>query len=209
MEVIIPLIFILMIILIAGNYAGDYYKSQSIDDRRIVALESNQKIIFADLKTIQENNEARSADIKNLDYLFSGEIDALQNITKTLQKEILKNRVELRLAPQGSGSTVPGDITVPSQTPFLTLSIEKTEWLAGSTIIFTGTGIPEEIIVINMFKAGGCGQQDICSLWVKVDNNSNFRIEFETFFDDPIGTWKAYVKQGDLRSETIEFEVTK
>lgn len=190
--------------LVLMNFAGDYNESQNLDEAQIQANKDNIKIILDNQKSMKEGIESqatKSAGIAN-------NVTDIQETLEQHQKEIIKNREELRLARQGA-AIPPQDATVPAQTPFLTLSIEKTEWLVGSTIIFTGTGIPDEIVIINVFKAGSCGQQDICSVWVTVDNNSNFKIEFETSFDDRVGTWKAYVRQGDLRSETITFEVTQ
>lgn len=105
--------------------------------------------------------------------------------------------------------SVPSPSPTPSTpfAPLVTLKIAKTEYGLGQTLIFTGSGPAGDTAILTVVKAGGCGQNDICSEWQKIDNNGSFRIDFPTKFDDTAGTWKAYVRVGKLQSDTITFEI--
>jgi len=110
--------------------------------------------------------------------------------------------------PQASNVVNTGSSVI-SNTPFLTLKIDKTSYIPGETIVFSGTANPDSTVIINIQKFGGCGQQDVCAAWVTADRNGVFELRFETEFDDPVGAWKAYVKAGEDRSDTIVFEVAE
>jgi len=128
---------------------------------------------------------------------------------KKNKDEITAVKVDIKNKfPQASDVTDTGSSVI-SNTPFLTLTIDKTSYIPGETIVFTGTANPDTTVIINIQKYGGCSAKDICAAWVMADKNGQFRLEFETEFDDPVGAWKAYVKVGEDRSQTIVFEVAK
>jgi len=133
-------------------------------------------------------------------------------IENTVETEKNKNaitdvKVDIKSKfPEGQDVANPGT-SVGSTTPILTLKINKSTFIPGETIVFSGTGYPDSTVIINIQKYGGCGQNDICAAWTTVDRNGSFELRFETEFDDPVGAWKAYVKAGEDRSATIVFEV--
>lgn len=183
------------------NYAGDYNKSQDIDLDD--ALEG-----YAKSEWVKEWGNWK------LDNEVHIRIDKLNETNIKFYKDEDKNRealADLRLFVINS---LKESETVPSQSPTfnpavktLTLKIAKSEWGLGQTLVFTGSGVPGTTAILNVIKFGGCGQNDICSDWQKIDNNGSFRIEFPTAFDDSPGTWRAYVRVGDLSSDTITFEI--
>ncbi len=136
-----------------------------------------------------------------------------ENVTEnTIETQKNKNaitaiKVDIKNKFPVGGSVDDPGTSVIANTPFLTLRIDKLSYIPGETIVFTGTGNPDSTVIINLQKYGGCGQEDICAAWTTVDRNGNFELRFETEFDDPVGAWKAYVKSGEDRSETIVFEV--
>jgi len=128
---------------------------------------------------------------------------------KDLNREAIAELRLFVLRELKEAETVPSTSpTFPSPfTPLLTLTISKTEWGLGQTLIFSGSGTPGSTVLLTVVKSGGCGQNDICSDWAKIDNNGSYRIDFPTKFDDIPGTWQAYVRVGKIQSDTITFEI--
>jgi len=195
--IIIAALFVLGIGL-GTNYAGDYNKSQDID-----------------LSDYATSDWVKEWGNWKLDNEIHPRIDTLNDTSvkfyadKDLNREAIADLRLFVIKQIPKSETVPSPSPTPS-TPFapvLTLTIQKTEYGLGQTLIFSGSGVPGTTAILNVIKAGGCGQNDVCSDWAKIDNNGSYRIEFPTEFNDTPGTWRAYVRVGDLRSETVTFEV--
>jgi len=188
-----------LLFLVVLNYVGDYNGSQEETDLTDYAQSEwvkewvNWKLDNEVYPVIQELNSTTFRIYQD----------------KDLNKEAI---AELRLfvikqIPATTPITSPDPIIPKPFAPLLTLSISKSEWGLGQTLIFTGSGPAGDTAILTVVKAGGCGQADICSEWQKIDNNGSFRIDFPTKFDDTPGTWKAYVRVGKLQSDTITFEI--
>jgi len=187
-----------LLFLLALNYAGDYNNSQEVD-----------------LTDYAKSEWVKEWGNWKLDNEVHPRIDKLNTTAIKFYADEDKNRealAELRLfvikqIPDTTPTTSPDPIIPKPFAPLLTLSISKSEWGLGQTLIFTGSGPAGETAILTVVKSGGCGQNDICSEWQKIDNNGSFRIDFPTKFDDIPGTWKAYVRVGKLQSDTITFEI--
>lgn len=149
-------------------------------------------------------------------YLFN-------NYTKTIIDPIQKDVTELRddvKLNKGQIVGIKNDIknkfpqaseveeeeqTAISETPFLTLTMEKSEWTLGATIVFTGTATPHDLVSITVklpdrtLLYGQVVPADII--------NGSYRIEIETEFDQPAGFWTVFAKQGKEQSTTLTFKV--
>ena len=211
-----PLIFygiILAFVVLTGiNFAGDY--TRSTDAKFIVeTVTNNQGVIgYLDKDTVKEAHDNIKAGIeKQAANLVKINTTVTENKAtgKANKDEITTTKLDIKNKfPQAADVDITSS-SVGANTPFLTLTIDKTSYLPGETIIFTGTANPDATVIINLQKYGGCGRDDVCAAWTTVDKNGNFYLEFETEFDDPEGAWKAYVKEGQNRSQTIVFEVAK
>lgn len=194
-------LFIGLAFLVTLNYVGDYNGSQDKEEFKI-----------KDYATI---NFVREWVNWKLDNEVHPNIQELNSTTLKIYTDKDRNReaiADLRLfvlRELKESETVPPQSPTPSTpfAPLVTLTVAKTEYGLGQTLIFSGSGVPGTTAILNVIKAGGCGQNDNCSEWAKIDNNGSYRIEFPTEFDDTPGLWRAYVRVGDLRSETVTFDV--
>lgn len=210
--IIAPYIFSLMIILVAINYAGDYTWNKETPTETTLCYKDAECV-----KWLNKNYRSEAEWNKTLTSLTktftrqANETSLFKAATKQTLKEFkleivnIKDNMDKKFPAEAVGPDE--SQTAIAQTPFLTLSIGKSIWNLGSTLVFTGTGTPGETVILNVVKFGGCGANDHCSEWKKVNQHGNFMIEFETEFDDLAGAWKAFVRAGDLESETITFEM--
>ncbi len=197
----IYLLFILIsisLIFTIVNYAGDYTKRQEVD-----------LIDYARSEWVKEwvnwklDNEVHPViqELNSTTFRIYQDKDSNREAIADLRLFVIKEMRTSELVPS------PSPTPVTPFAPLLTLSISKSEWGLGQTLIFTGSGPAGETAILTVVKSGGCGQADICSEWKKIDNNGSFRIDFPTKFDDTAGIWKAYVRVGKLQSDTITFEI--
>lgn len=116
-------------------------------------------------------------------------------ITKT--KRDIKNKF-----PQGANVPDEGQ-TTGATTPFLTLTMDKTEFLAGEIIQFRGMAIPTHSIQITLKLPDRTLEPIVISKTDIVDGQ--YTAEFQTKFDSPKGTWTAYARQLGDQTNTISF----
>jgi len=115
-------------------------------------------------------------------------------------KEDIKNKF-----PQAS-AVEEEEQTAISETPFLTLTMEKSEWTLGATLIFIGTATPHDLVSLTVklpdrtLLYGQAVPNEII--------NGSYRIEIETELDHLPGTWTVFAKQGKEQSTTLTFIVT-
>ena len=196
-------LFTIVLFLVVLNYVGDYNGSRD-QDHEEVELEG-----YALSDWVKEwvnwklDNEVHTViqELNSTTLRIYQDKDQNREAIAELRLFVIKEMREPEAVPP------PAPTSIPKFTPLVTLTISKIEWGLGQTIIFSGSGTPGETAILNVIKAGGCGQKDVCSDWQKIDNNGSFRIEFPIMFDETPGVWSAYVRVGDLRSDTITFEV--
>ena len=145
----------------------------------------------------------------NDNYISEGELNSTKKEIKSYAKlnkdsivaikEDIKNKF-----PQAS-TVEQEQQTVISDTPFLTLTIEKSEWTLGATLVFTGTANIHDLVSITvklpdrkLLHGDALPSQII---------DGTYRIEVETELDHAPGTWTAYAKQGKEQSKTLNFKV--
>jgi len=121
------------------------------------------------------------------------------------QNEIVKIKNDIRNKFPQAANVEEEEQTAISETPFLTLTIEKTEWLLGDILVFTGAAHPSDLVSITIklpdrtLLQGTALPGDIV--------NGMYRIEIATHFDHAPGTWTVFAKQGREQSTTLIFKV--
>ncbi len=123
----------------------------------------------------------------------------------TFQNEIVKIKNDIRSkfpqassVPQESQSAIAG-------TPFLTLKMDKIEFVLGDKIIFRGNAQPDDAIIITIKLADRTTVQHPISKTAII--NGQYSTEFQTSFDDAPGTWTAYARQTGDTTKTLSFKV--
>jgi len=121
------------------------------------------------------------------------------------QTEIVKIKNDIRNKFPQASPVDQEEQTAIAETPFLTLTIEKTEWLLGDTLVFTGTALPNDLVSITvklpdrtLLTASAVPNEIV---------NGMYRIEIATSFDHAPGTWTVFAKQGKEQSKTLFFNV--
>ena len=203
---IVPMAMALIAIAVSIGFALD-----ASDNPQVQANKDNITILFdfKDGQVILNQEVLNKAGNNTADIVLVNQTAEANKVTgKANKDEITATKLDIKNKfPKASDVENTGSSVI-SNTPFLTLAIDKTSYIPGETITFTGTANPGQTVFVNVQKFGGCGRDDVCSAWAKVDVNGNFEILFYTEFDDPEGAWKAYAKEGaDNRSQTIVFEV--
>jgi len=141
--------------------------------------------------------------------ILKTELQLFQNQTDdtftVFQNEIVKIKNDIRNKfPQGSPVEKEEQETI-ATTPFLTLKMDQTEFLLGEIITFTGIASPNYPIMITIKLADRTLESVPVS---KTDIiNGEYSVEFQTSFDDPIGTWQVYARQLGDQTKTITFKV--
>jgi len=121
------------------------------------------------------------------------------------QNEIVKIKNDIRNKFPQASETEEEEQTAIAETPFLTLTMEKSEWLLGDTLVFTGTAHPNDLLSITVklpdrtLLYGQAVPTEII--------NGSYRIEIVTDFDQPAGFWTVFAKQGKEQSKTLTFKV--
>ncbi len=145
----------------------------------------------------------------NDNYISERELNATKKEIKayaTLNKDsivAIKEDIKSKF-PQAS-TVEEEEQTAISQTPFLTLTMEKSEWTVGATLIFTGTATPHDLVSITVklpdrtLLYGQAVPADII--------NGVYRIEVITELDHVAGFWTVFAKQGKEQSATLTFKV--
>jgi len=121
------------------------------------------------------------------------------------QNEIVKIKNDIRNKFPQASDVEQEQQTVISGTPFLTLTIEKTEWTLGETLVFTGTANPHDLVSITVKQPNRMllHGQALPSQII----NGMYKIEVETEFDHTPGAWYVFAKQGKEQSDTLVFKV--
>lgn len=119
--------------------------------------------------------------------------------------EITKNKLDIKKKfPQGSAVEEEPQSVI-ADTPFLTLKMDKTEFLLGEKIIFRGNAHPNDPVLITIKRADRTLEQHAVSKTEII--NGQYVTEFPTRFDDIPGTWSAYARQGSDQTKTLTFKV--
>jgi len=161
--------------------------------------------ILVDIQALTEQNKIIFDAVTKQAYLTS----ELRNETKQtfdlFQNEIVKIKNDIRNKFPQASIVEQEEQTAISETPFLTLTMEKTEWILGDTLVFTGAAHPSDLVSITIKLPDRTLLQGTALPGEIV--NGMYRIEIATNFDHAPGTWTVFAKQGREQSTTLIFKV--
>jgi len=145
----------------------------------------------------------------NDNYISENELNKTKDDIKEkfdlFQTEIVKIKNDIRNKFPQASTVEQEEQTAIAETPFLTLTMEKTEWLLGDTLVFTGTAHPSDLVSVTIklpdriLLTGSALPNEIV--------NGMYTIEIATSFDHTPGTWYVFAKQGKEQSDTLIFKV--
>jgi len=92
-----------------------------------------------------------------------------------------------------------------ASTPFLTLKMDKTEFVLGNVVFFTGTATPNNPIFITVKDS----ERVLTAIPVSKTEiiNGAYIANYTLRLDDPIGVWEVYARQVSEQTRTITFTV--
>jgi len=137
-------------------------------------------------------------DISELTNKTNDKFVIFQNEIVKIKNDIKNKFPQASSVPQESQSVIAG-------TPFLTLKMDKSEFVLGDKIIFRGTAQPNDAIIITIKLADRTTQQHPISKTEII--NGQYVTEYQTSFDDAPGTWTAYARQTGDTTKTLSFKV--
>jgi len=161
--------------------------------------------LIVELDEIGKTNNKLIGLIFDLENNMESNQTAIYEKFDLFQNEIVKIKNDIRNKFPQASTVEQEEQTVISETPFLTLTIEKTEWLLGDILVFTGAAHPSDLVSITIklpdrtLLQGTALPSDIV--------NGMYRIEIATSFDHSPGTWVVFAKQAREQSNTITFKV--
>ena len=145
----------------------------------------------------------------NDNYISEGELNKTKNDIETkfdtFQNEIVKIKIDIKNKFPQASDVETQEQTSTSSTPFLTLTMDQTEFLVGEVITFRGMATPTQAVIITLklpdrtLEAIGVSKEAII--------NGEYTAEFQTKFDSPLGTWQVYARQLDDQTKTLTFTV--
>lgn len=107
--------------------------------------------------------------------------------------------------PQASDVINEGQESTTLTSPFLTLKMDKTEFVLGNTIIFRGTAHPSGSVQITLKLPDRSLVPIVISRDMIVD--ASYITNYTLRLDDPVGTWQAYARQLSDQTRTLTFKV--
>ncbi len=145
----------------------------------------------------------------NDNYISENELNKTNDDIKaeflTFKNEIVKIKNDIKNKFPQASTVEDEEKTVIAGTPFLTLQIDKTEFVLGESITFRGTAHPSDAVLITIKRADRSLDQHAVSKTEII--NGQYVTEFPTSFDDVPGTWSAYARQGSEQTKTLTFKV--
>lgn len=147
-------------------------------------------------KTHEEVLQKQAYDVSELRNDTDVKFDLFQNEIVKIKNDI-KNKF-----PQAS-DVITTEQTSISSTPFLTLTMNKSEFLLGETITFRGMATPTHAVIITIklpdraLESVAVSKTDII--------NGEWIAEYPTRFDSPKGTYQVYARQLDDQTKTLTF----
>jgi len=189
-------------IAVIGLFLGAFalVSVQGAYDQRDVKLEQTVNGILLDVESLKEVAKTHEEAIQSQAFDTSKLRNQTEANYEQLKDEIVKNRKEIRsthpIVPlPDSGEQVQDDL-------FLTFVIEKTKWIQGDTIAFSGIAQPNSLVSVTANTSGVSMKGSTVS-----DEIGRYVIDIRTEFDIQIGIWTAFARSGNDQSPTLKFEI--
>lgn len=194
-------IFYLLFIAVIIGLGVVSYQAVDLVDPQIQANRDNINFLIDQSGTIQEaliKQSLRSANNTDL-------IGELEDYDQIITTQIGNIRLDIKNKfPMGSSIPDQGS-TSGSSTPFLTLTMDKTEFVLGNVVIFTGTANLNDPVFLTLKLPDRSLDSLAISKAQLIDGT--FSANFTLRLDDPIGTWQVYARQVSEQTKTITFTV--
>jgi len=179
------------------------------DQKRDVKLELTVNGLLNDTKTLKENQSLFSQALGNTINRSANNTDriiVLENYDDTITSEI--GKINTKIKDKFPGTTSPPDEGQSTQsTPaFLTLNMDKTEYVLGNTVTFYGMAKPNIPVILTLKLPDRTLESLAASRTTIIDGqwSTNFTLRL----DDPLGTWQVYARQGATdQTKTLSFTV--
>jgi len=174
---------------------------QVSEDPQIQANQDNIGFLIETDKTLQEaimkqtirtvENADAVTELENYDEIITTQIGNI--------RQDIKNKFPMASNVPDQGSTSG------ASTPFLTLKMDKTEFVLGNIVIFTGTATPNNPIFITVKDS----ERVLTAIPVSKTEiiNGAYIANYTLRLDDPIGVWEVYARQVSEQTKTITFTV--
>lgn len=131
---------------------------------------------------------------------------ALEEYDIVITKQIGNIRSDINSKfPQASDVIDEGQESTTLTTPFLTLKMDKTEFVLGNTIMFRGTAHPNDSVQITLKLPDRMLIPIVISRDMIID--AAYITNYTLRLDDPVGTWEAYARQSSDQTRTLTFQV--
>ena len=131
---------------------------------------------------------------------------ALENYDEVITTQIGDIRLDIKSKfPQAADVIDPGQTSVTLTSPFLSLKMDKTEFVLGNVVIFTGTAHPNDSIQITIKDSDRMLIPIVVSKTMIIDGS--YTANYTLRLDDPIGTWQVYARQQSDQTKTLSFTV--
>jgi len=145
----------------------------------------------------------------NDNYVSEGQLNITKKITNaefaTFKNEIVKIKNDIKNKFPVASPVDDEEQSAIADTPFLTLKMDKIEFVLGDSITFRGTAQPNDAILITIKQPDRSLEQHPISKTEII--NGQYITEFPTSFDDAPGTWTAYARQGSDQTKVLTFKV--
>lgn len=134
------------------------------------------------------------------------QIDSLQDYDKIITSSIGTIREDIKNKfPQAADVIDQGQTSVTLTSPFLSLTMDKTEFVLGNEVIFTGTAMLNSPVFITL-KLPDRALESIAISRTQIIDGS-WTANFTLRLDDPIGVWQVYARQQSEQTRTLTFTV--
>ena len=172
------------------------------DDPQIQANQDNIDFLIQLAKTHESALVLQSSRSAN----NTQQIDLLKDYDITITTQIGNIRSDIKSKfPQAADVIDSGQTSVTLTSPFLSLTMDKTEFVLGNEVIFTGTAMLNSPVFITL-KLPDRALESIAISRTQIIDGS-WTANFTLRLDDPIGVWQVYARQQSEQTRTLTFTV--
>jgi len=171
------------------------------DDPQIQANQDNIEFLFsADMTMRNVIGEQINRSVNNTDRII-----ALQDYDNIITTQIGNIRSDIISKFPQAADVSDKEKSSKSDTPFLTLKMDKTDFVLGNMVIFTGTAQPNGAIFLTLKDPDRALWQIPISKTLIIDGS--YSANYTLRLDDPVGTWQVYARQLSDQTKTLTFKV--
>jgi len=133
------------------------------------------------------------------------QIDLLTDYDKIITTQIGNIRSDIISKFPQASDVIDEEKSSISDTPFLTLKMEKTDYVLGNVVFFMGTAQPNDPVFITLKDSSRSLWQIPISSTMIIDGS--YMTNYTLRLDDPVGVWQVYARQISDTTKTLTFTV--